>query len=162
MTILFSVLLVFTTQSVSAEDRATGSSSGLAIPVELIAIPVIIISLIALGYLAKNYSRFRYHTANAIDIEPAPLLKSAARSSKTQEDYTDALIKQDTLESKETNKQEQAKIITLPEEDGKMEETPSIPEESPVPKEYKILQIMAYVLIVLGLILKFINRQKNK
>ena len=163
VTILFSVLLVFTTQSVSAEDQAAGSSSGLqAIPDEFIAIPVMIIFLIALGFLAKNYASYRYHTSESTYIEPAAPQKSDIESPRNQVNHNGHLDKQDkVVERKVTNTQEQAKIIALPEDEGTQTHTSSTYDESPLPKEYKILQVMAYLLIVSGLIIKFIIRRKK-
>lgn len=163
VTILFSVLLVFTTQSVSAEDRASGSASGLqAIPVEFIALPVIIILLIAMGYLAKNYSRYRYSPVDAKGVEPATPQKSNTHAPHFQTDHTDNLSKHDNEEKEELLQPEQANIIALPESEGTVKHTPSTEDESPVPKEYKVLQIFAYILIISGLIMKFVIRRKKE
>lgn len=165
MMLLFTICFIFTTQTVYAD--AGSSSSGLTIPVEFIAIPLIIISLIAFGLLAKNYSRYRDRLAQDHYIEPVstskitPQVEAPVISVLSQNDADDREVSDhdDNIEKTETPKTNTETIHT---QSTNKTDNLTKPQDDPLPKEYKILQVFAYILIIAGLIMKFIAKRKKK
>lgn len=156
------------TKRVDAKDLSSGSNSLLdAIPMELIAIVIIVPLLIILGLLAKHYHRSRYDALTAENLEPAFIPNVKTRSFQdnlrelpvVEEKLPSNIEKNSSVESMKSVEQEKVipiKTVTKPVKNESASQ--------PMKNESNVLFVIAKGLIIIGLLMNYFlqRRQRNQ